>query len=62
MRPIPDLRDQAMLDRIDVNVIDVTGEVALVSNGVLPIAPLPDATFALGGAAIGNSFADGQAA
>jgi hypothetical protein len=40
-----------MLDRIDINIIHVPGEIALVANGILPIPPLPDATFALGNAA-----------
>jgi hypothetical protein len=43
-----------MLDRVDMNVIDVAPEIILVANGVLPIAPLPDAVFALGGAAVRN--------
>ena len=34
-----------------MDVVDVTGEIALVANGVLPVAPLPDAAFAFGGAA-----------
>jgi hypothetical protein len=37
-----------VLDRVDVDVVDMTSEVALVSNGVLPIAPLPDAAFSFG--------------
>lgn len=57
MRPISDLRHIAMLDRIDVDVVDVTGEIIFITNGVLPIAPLPYAAFALGGPALGNSFA-----
>lgn len=32
-----------MLDRIVVNVIDVTSQIVVISNGVLPIRPLPNA-------------------
>jgi hypothetical protein len=45
-----------------MNVVDVTREIALVANGVFPIAPLPDAAFALGGTAFRNAFAAGEAA
>ena len=48
MRPIPDPPHQPVLDRVDVDVVDMTSEVALVSKGVLPIAPLPDAAFSFG--------------
>jgi hypothetical protein len=41
MWPIADAGYQTMLYRIDVNVIDVTLEIALVANGVLPEPPLP---------------------
>ena len=50
-----------MFDGVDVDVIDVTHEIALVANGMLPIAPLPDAPFALAGTAVGNPFAGREA-
>jgi hypothetical protein len=56
-RPIPNPRNETMFDRVDMDVVDVTLEVALVANGMLPIAALPDAAFALGDAAAGNPFA-----
>jgi hypothetical protein len=40
-----------MLHRIDMNVIDVTRQIILIANGMLPVAPLPDATLPFGGAA-----------
>ena len=47
-----------MLYRIDMNVVGVTREIVVVANGMFPTAPLPDAAFAFGGTAVGNSFAD----
>jgi hypothetical protein len=38
-----------VLDRVDVDVIDVTGEVALIANGMFPVTALPDAALAFGG-------------
>jgi hypothetical protein len=52
VRPIPDLRDKSVLDGVDMDVIDMMRKIVLVANGVLPIAPLSDAAFALGGAAV----------
>jgi hypothetical protein len=51
IRPIPDPWHEPMLDRVDMDVIDMTREIVLIANGTLPIAPLPDAAFAFGGAA-----------
>jgi len=47
MRPIPDPCHKVMLDRVDVNVIDVTSEIVGVANGMFPITPLPDAALGL---------------
>jgi hypothetical protein len=41
-----------MLDRVDMDVIDMTREIVLIANGMLPTAPLPDTAFAFGGAAV----------
>lgn len=46
-----------MLERIDMDVINMPREIILVANGVLPIAPLPNAAFAFGGASVRNAFA-----
>jgi hypothetical protein len=32
-----------------MDIIHVTGEIVVIANGMFPIAPLPDATFAFGG-------------
>jgi hypothetical protein len=45
MRPIRNPRDVSMLYRIEMNVIDVTFKIRVVTNGVLPVAALPDAFF-----------------
>ena len=44
MRPITDTRDMSVLHRIEMDIIDMPGEIVLVANGVLPESPLPDAT------------------
>ena len=41
-----------MLGRVDMDVIDMPREIVLVANRMLPVAPLPDAAFAFGGAAV----------
>ena len=51
MRPIPDSLYKTMLDRIDVNVVNVPGQIVLIADRVLPITPLPDAALPLGSAA-----------
>src|SRR6266404_2046556 len=48
MRPISDSRYEAVLDRIDMDVVNVTLKIALVADRVLPITPLPDTTLSLG--------------
>src|ERR1700694_5734250 len=50
--PIAGSRHEPMLDRVDMDVIHMTREIVLIANGMLPIAPLPDATFAFGGTAV----------
>jgi hypothetical protein len=41
----PDLPDQTMLHRVDIAIFDMAGIVGLVTDQMLPEAPLPDATF-----------------
>ena len=48
IRPVTHSRDMPMFYGIEMNVVDVTGKVQFVANRVLPITPLPDATFASG--------------
>lgn len=47
MRPVAHARHMAMLDWIEVDVIDVVGPVAIIADRVLPEAPVPDAALAL---------------
>jgi hypothetical protein len=42
-----------MLNWIDVNVVEVCLEIALIADRVLPIAPLPDGLLILGYEAAG---------
>jgi len=41
VRPVEGIRDKAVLCWVEVNVVDVAGEIGLVSDGVLPETPLP---------------------
>ena|SRR5215207_5435888 len=56
MRPILHAANQPVFHRIEMNVIGVAREVALVAQRMLPIAALPDATLALAAATLGNPF------
>jgi hypothetical protein len=40
-RPIANARDKPVLDRIEMNVIDVSLEIARVADGMFPEATLP---------------------
>ena len=62
IRPIPDPRHQTVLDRGDVGAVRMTVKIAPVADGMLPIAALPDAASAVGGAAVRNPFAGREAA
>ena len=54
MFPILHTPDMLVLDRIEVNVIDVPREIALVAQCVLPVTSLPNTAFVLAGAACRN--------
>ena len=45
--PIGNASDVAVLHWVEMDIVDMTFEVRLIPNGVLPIAPLPDAFFSL---------------
>ena len=60
--PIPDPSHKPVLDWIDVNVIHMTREVALIADGVLPIAALPNAALGVRGTALRYPFASRNAA
>ncbi len=49
------MRDVAVLHRIEVDVVQVGGEIPVVADGVLPIATLPYPWLALRRAAVGQS-------
>lgn len=51
----------AVLDRVDVDVIHVTGEVVFTADQVFPEAALPDAALAFLVASSVDVFADGNA-
>lgn len=48
IRPISRLNRVAVFDRVVVDVIAMRGKVRLVTNGVLPESPLPNASLAFG--------------
>jgi hypothetical protein len=55
VRPVANLRDMPMLDGIEMNVVDVSLQVGIVANGVLPIPALPNSPLparSLAGAAL----------
>jgi hypothetical protein len=60
VRPILDLQNMSMLDRVVVNVIDVTRQIVVAANRVLPVTPLPDAFIALFDLASGAQLRAGE--
>jgi hypothetical protein len=52
IRPISHQGDMSMFHWVEMNVIDVPREIRFVAQGVLPIAPLPDAALRFIGAAL----------
>src|SRR5665213_3750567 len=62
MRPVAYPCHESMLDRVDMDIVDMPREIGLVANGVLPIASLPDPAFAPAGTAGGNVLALQEAA
>src|SRR5262249_27889734 len=47
IRPVASARDEPVLYRIEVNVVDMARKIGLVADCVLPIAPLPYSLFPL---------------
>src|SRR5215831_18020066 len=60
MRPICRVTDETVFDWIEVNVVEVHGEVVIVPDHVLPIAALPNPTFAATGHHRGARFRTGE--
>jgi len=56
VRPFGWVRHVAMPHRIEVDVVEVSGEVTVVADCVFPIATLPYPSLYLGRAAGGDSF------
>src|SRR6266576_4447138 len=54
VRPIDHACYVPMLDRIEMNVVDMRLEICFISDGMLPIAALPDAFFSLVDLALGS--------
>ena len=48
VRPIGYACDVAVLHRVEVNIVDVSLEIFIVANCVLPVTALPDAFLPLG--------------
>jgi len=48
MRPIAHSMCISVFHRIEVNIIDMAREIGVVTDGVLPVATLPDSFLALG--------------
>ena len=46
VRPVGYTSDVAMLHGIEMNIVDMPLEIRLISNGMFPVASLPDAFFA----------------
>ena len=40
------MRHEIVLDRVEMDVIHVGGEIAIIADRVLPVPPLPNAAFA----------------
>ena len=47
VRPINDPRYKSVFDRIVVDVVDMPVKISIISDGVFPIAALPNSLFAL---------------
>lgn len=60
IRPVPYSRRVTLFHRVKVNVIEMVGKIVLVTQRMLPIPPLPNATFAFGASAGGERFAARQ--
>src|SRR5262245_19063874 len=62
VRPVAHLRNVAVLDWIEMNVVDMTLKVFIIADGVLPIASLPNTLFALCDLAASPSRTGGEPA
>jgi len=60
MQPICRVSDETMLDRVEVDVIEMNGKVPVIADRVLPITGLSDAALAAAGRPRGSRFDSGQ--
>jgi hypothetical protein len=58
MRPVDNTRDMSVLDRIEMDIVDMALQIGIIANGVLPIATLPDALLSLARLACGSRQGD----
>ncbi len=56
VRPINCARDVSMLDRIEMNVIDMALEIGVIANRVFPITALPNTFLSLTDFACGSGL------
>ena len=54
MRPVDNTRDMSVLDRIEMDIVDMALQIGIIANGVLPIATLPDTLLSLAHLACGS--------
>jgi hypothetical protein len=57
MRPIGRVFHQTAPHWVEMRVAQVSGEVLIVTDRMLPVPPLPDAAFASAGHDVGKDFA-----
>jgi hypothetical protein len=58
--PVLHTRRVPMFDRIEVNIIEMPGEIVIVTQRMLPVPSLPNPALAFAGAAGGDPFASPQ--
>ena len=54
--PLPNTRDMPVLDRVEVDVVEVTREIVFVAQCVFPVPPLPNPALPFAGAACRDPF------
>ena len=60
MHPICRVSDETMLNRVEVDVIEMNGKVPIIADRMLPIAALPDAALAAANHHRASRFCSGQ--
>ena len=57
VRPIAHARHEAVLERIDMAILDMAGVISLIADKMFPEPALPDATFAARNSRTGSRLA-----